>query len=246
VSPTTPTQPINKALSVILPAYNEARRLKNTVERVIAEMNGMATTYEIIIAEDGSRDGTDAVARELVQHYGIVKHLHSDERSGRGRALNRSFAATGADIVIYCDVDLATDTRHMRQLIEAIRGGYDVATGSRLMKDSDVKRPAKREFASRGYNGLVRLVLGSKLFDHQCGFKAFNRKTIAPLLPEIGDTHWFWDTELLVRAQRKGMKVLEFPVYWRHGGATTVNFKRDILYMGSRIFRLRYDLLMGP
>jgi glycosyltransferase AglD len=232
-------------VAIILPAYNEARRLKDTVERVIGEMNGLGMTYEIIIAEDGSRDGTDAIARELARRYGQVKHLHSVERSGRGRALNRSFAAADADIVIYCDVDLATDTRHIRQLIDAIRGGYDVATGSRLMKDSDVQRPFNRELASRGYNLLVRLVLGSKLYDHQCGFKAFNRKTIAPLLPEVKDTHWFWDTELLVRAQRKGLKVREFPVHWRHGGATKVDLKRDVLYMGSRIFRLRYDLLMG-
>lgn len=232
-------------VAIILPAYNEAARLEQTVERVIGEMNGMAVPYEIIIAEDGSKDGTDAVAIRLAQRYSFVKHLHSDERTGRGRALNRSFAATDAPIVIYCDVDLATDTKHIRQLIDAIKGGCDVATGSRLMRDSDVKRPFRREFASRGYNFLVRLVLGSKLYDHQCGFKAFNRKTIEPLLSEVRDTHWFWDTELLVRAQRKGMKICEFPVHWRHGGATTVDMKRDVFYMGSRIFRLRYDLLRG-
>jgi hypothetical protein len=113
------------------------------------------------------------------------------------------------------------------------------------MKDSDVERPFNREFASRGYNYLVRFMLRSKMYDHQCGFKAFNRKTIMPLLAEVRDTHWFWDTELLVRAQRKGMKFCEFPVHWRHGGATTVNLKRDVLYMGSRVFRLWFDLIRG-
>lgn len=232
-------------VAIILPAYNEAKRLEATVKRVTEEMDGLAIPYEIIIAEDGSKDGTDAIAARLAQQNPKVRHIHSAERSGRGRALNKSFASTGADIVIYCDVDLATDTKHIRQLIDAIRQGYDVATGSRLMKDSDVKRPFNREFASRGYNMLVRLVLRSRIYDHQCGFKAFNRKTITPLLAEIKDTHWFWDTELLVRAQRKGMKVYEFPVHWRHGGATTVNLKRDVLYMGSRIFRLRWDLWRG-
>jgi glycosyltransferase involved in cell wall biosynthesis len=232
-------------VAIILPAYNEAKRLEKTVERVAGEMSGMAIPYEIIIAEDGSKDGTDAIAAQLAQQNPMVRHIHSAERSGRGRALNRSFAATDADIVIYCDVDLATDTKHIRQLIDAIRGGCDVATGSRLMKDSDVKRPFNREFASRGYNYLVRFMLRSKIYDHQCGFKAFNHKTITPLLTEVKDTHWFWDTELLVRAQRKGMKVYEFPVHWRHGGATTVNLKRDVLYMGSRIFRLWFDLLKG-
>jgi Glycosyltransferases involved in cell wall biogenesis len=232
-------------VAIILPAYNEAKRLEKTVERVAGEMNGTGITYEIIIAEDGSKDGTDTIAARLAQQNPIVRHIHSTERSGRGRALNRSFAVTDADIVIYCDVDLATDTKHIRQLIDAIRGGYDVATGSRLMRDSDVERPFNREFASRGYNYLVRLMLRSKIYDHQCGFKAFNRKTVTPLLSEIGDTHWFWDTELLVRAQRKSMKVYEFPVYWRHGGATTVNLKRDVFYMGSRVFRLWFDLMRG-
>jgi glycosyltransferase involved in cell wall biosynthesis len=232
-------------VAIILPAYNEARRLEKTVERVAAEMNAMAIPYEIIIAEDGSKDGTDAIAARLAQQNPAIRHIHSAERSGRGRALNKSFASTDAGIVIYCDVDLATDTTHVRQLIDAIKSGNDVATGSRLMKDSDVERPFNREFASRGYNFLVRLMLRSRLYDHQCGFKAFNRKTITPLLADVKDTHWFWDTELLVRAQRKGMKVYEFPVYWRHGGATTVNLKRDVLYMGSRVFRLWFDLLRG-
>jgi glycosyltransferase involved in cell wall biosynthesis len=230
-------------VAIILPAYNEAKRLENTVERVTGEMNCMAIPYEIIIAEDGSKDGTDAIAARLAQANPAIRHIHSAERSGRGRALNRSFESTGANIVIYCDVDLATDTKHLRQLIDAIKGGNDVATGSRLMRDSDVELPFNREFASRGYNYMVRFMLQSRLYDHQCGFKAFNRKTILPLLSDVKDTHWFWDTELLVRAQRKGMKVYEFPVHWRHGGATTVNLKRDVLYMGSRVFRLWYDLL---
>ena len=232
-------------VAIILPAYNEAKRLEKTVERITGEMNGMSIPYEIIIAEDGSKDGTDAIAARLAQQNPAIRHIHSTERSGRGRALNQSFASTDAGIVIYCDVDLATDTKHIRQLIDAIKSGSDVATGSRLMKDSDVERPFNREFASRGYNYLVRFMLRSRLFDHQCGFKAFNRKTILPLLSDVKDTHWFWDTELLVRAQRKGMKVYEFPVHWRHGGATTVNLKRDVLYMGSRVFRLWFDLLKG-
>ncbi len=240
-------------VAIILPAYNEAKRLEKTVSRIIEEMdsmvvndiavNGMAGQYEIIIAEDGSKDGTDAIAARLHDQYSFVKHLHSAERAGRGRALNRSFASTDASIILYCDVDLATDTKHIKQLIDAIRNGYDIATGSRLMKDSDVKRPFNREFASRGYNRLVRTMLRSKLYDHQCGFKAFNRKTVTPMLAEVKDTHWFWDTELLVRAQRKGMKVYEFPVYWRHGGATKVDLKRDVLYMGSRVFRLWFEFL---
>jgi uncharacterized protein (TIRG00374 family) len=146
-------------------------------------------------------------------------------------------------VLCYIDVDLATDMKHLEKLVRAVSTeGCDFATGSRIMPESDAKRPFKREFASRGYNFLVRLLLHSKLYDHQCGFKAFRRGPLFELLDEIENQHWFWDTELLVRAQYRGYRVLEFPVYWRHGGSSKVNFAKDIVGMGSEIFRLWWEL----
>ncbi len=133
--------------------------------------------------------------------------------------------------------------KHLRELVQSIRDGYDFATGSRMLPESDVKRPLKRGIASKGFNFLTRLMLGSKLQDHQCGFKSFKREPLFLLLDEVKDTHWFWDTELFVRAQRSGFKVREFPVEWRHGGATKVDLKRDIYGMGSQILRLWYEFL---
>ncbi len=133
--------------------------------------------------------------------------------------------------------------KYLQKLVRAIStDGYDFATGSRMMRDSDAKRPFKREFASRGYNFLVRLFLRSKLYDHQCGFKAFRREALFELLDEIENEHWFWDTEVLVRAQHKGYRVIEFPVYWRHGGSSKVNLAKDVKGMGSEIFRLWREL----
>jgi glycosyltransferase AglD len=133
--------------------------------------------------------------------------------------------------------------KYLEKLIKAVStGDYDFATGSRMMPDSDAKRPFKREFASRGYNFLVRLFLNSKLCDHQCGFKAFRREALFELLDEIENEHWFWDTEVLVRAQHKGYKVIEFPVYWRHGESSKVNLAKDVKGMGSEIFRLWREL----
>ncbi|AKB77042.1 Dolichol-P-glucose synthetase [Methanosarcina horonobensis HB-1 = JCM 15518] len=133
--------------------------------------------------------------------------------------------------------------KYLEKLIKAVSTeGYDFATGSRIMPESDAKRPFKREFASRGYNSMVRLLLHSKLYDHQCGFKAFRRGPLFELLDEIENQHWFWDTELLVRAQYRGYRVLEFPVYWRHGGSSKVNFAKDIVGMGSEVFRLWWEL----
>lgn len=231
------------SVSVVLPAYNEAARIENTVSITAKTLSKITHSFEIIIAEDGSTDGTDRIASELSEQYPYVKHLHSDERQGRGRALNRAFKAASGEVLCYIDVDLATDMSYLEKLVRAVSTeGYDFATGSRIMPESDAKRPFKREFASRGYNFLVRLFLHSKLYDHQCGFKAFRREALFDLLDEVENQHWFWDTELMVRAQDRGYRVLEFPVYWRHGGLSKVKFAKDIIGMGSEVFRLWWEL----
>lgn len=230
-------------VSLILPAYNEAARIEKTVNQTVKALEIITSSFEIVIAEDGSSDGTDKIASKLAKKYSYVQHLHSDSRQGRGRALTRAFKSSSGEVLCYIDVDLATDMNHLRELIESISiEGYDFATGSRMMPQSSVKRPLKRGVASRGFNFLVRTFLHSNLYDHQCGFKAFRRDPLFNLIDKVEDKHWFWDTELFVLAQYQGYKVKEFPVIWRHGGATTVNLRKDILDMGSQIFRLWWSL----
>jgi glycosyltransferase involved in cell wall biosynthesis len=213
------------------------------VERTATALREITQSFEIIIAEDGSKDGTGSICASLAKKYAFVIHLHSDERQGRGRALDRAFRASKGDILGYIDVDLATDMKHLNELIQSIRDGYDFATGSRMLPESNVKRPFKRGLASKGFNFLTRLMLGSKLYDHQCGFKSFKRTSLFEIMDTVKDTHWFWDTELFVRAQRLGYRVKEFPVEWMHGGDTKVNLVKDVFGMGSQIFRLWYELL---
>ncbi len=228
---------------MVLPAYNEAANIEKAVLVTAETLFKTTDQFEIIIAEDGSTDGTDRMASGLAEQYAYVVHLHSDKRQGRGKALNRAFKAASGEVLCYIDVDLATDMRYLEKLIRAVgTEGYDFATGSRMMPESDAKRPFKREFASKGYNFLVRLFLRSKLYDHQCGFKAFRREALFELLDEIENDHWFWDTEVLVRAQHKGYRVIEFPVCWRHGGSSKVNLAKDVRGMGSEIFRLWREL----
>ncbi|MEA1906304.1 MAG: dolichyl-phosphate beta-glucosyltransferase [Euryarchaeota archaeon] len=228
-------------VSLVLPAYNEAERLNATVMKTADVLGKITSSFEIIIAEDGAVDGTDKIAESLTSKYPYVVHLHSDERLGRGTALNRAFKSAHGDILVYIDVDLATDMLHLSELIDQIRGGYDLATGSRMMPESDAVRSAKRGVASKGFNFLVRLMLGSKLYDHQCGFKAFKRSALIDLLDHVRDAHWFWDTEILVRAQRAGYAVAEFPIRWRPGSSTKVDMKRDVVGMGLAILRLRRE-----
>ncbi|AKB56074.1 MULTISPECIES: flippase-like domain-containing protein [Methanosarcina] len=228
---------------MVLPAYNEAANIDKAVLVTAETLFKITDRFEIIIAEDGSKDGTDRIASRLAEQYAYVVHLHSEKRQGRGKALNRAFKAASGEVLCYIDVDLATDMKYLEKLIRAVStDGYDFATGSRMMPDSDAKRPFKREFASRGYNFLVRLFLHSKLYDHQCGFKAFKREALFELLDETKNEHWFWDTEILVRAQHKEYRVMELPVYWRHGGSSKVNLAKDVKGMGSEIFRLWREL----
>ncbi len=226
-------------VTIVLPAFNEAKRIRKAVEEVKRWMDKTGYDYEVIIAEDGSTDGTDKIAAELAKKDPKIKHLHSDKRLGRGKALARAFKQAEGDVLAYLDVDLSTDMKHLKELIDAIiKEGYDFATGSRLMKESQAERPFKRDFASKVYNFLVRFMLGSKLRDHQCGFKAFRKSAVLSLLDDVKDDHWFWDTEILVLAQRRGFKVKEIPVKWRQSGETKVRFTKDVLYMFAQILRM--------
>jgi len=233
-------------VSLILPAYNEVDKLEHAVERTAEELMEIVPSFEIIIAEDGSTDGTDAIAAGLARRYAFVKHLHSDKRLGKGDALKKACKEAKGATIAYFDVDLATDMKHLEELIHSIeKEGFDFATGSRLLSESEVKRRLKREIASRVFNLLVRILLRSKLHDHQCGFKSFKRSSLFILMDEVKDQHWFWDTELLVRAQRRGCKVKEFPVKWHQGTTTKVDFFNDVVKMGLKIIGLWWVLRWG-
>ena len=228
-------------VTAVIPVFNDRAALEVALPRSIDVLTSLTPSFEILVAEDGSTDGSAEYVRDREAKDPRIRLLHCDERQGRGRALSRAFREAAGSIVCYYDVDLATDMSHLGELIGAIRNGYDMSTGSRLMPSSDVKRTGGREVASRGYNLLVRLILGSRLYDHQCGFKGFRRDRILALLPSVKATHWFWDTEVLVRGQREGYRIREFPVRWRASRGTTVKPK-DVTEMGGAILRLWWQL----
>ncbi|MFP4590010.1 MAG: flippase-like domain-containing protein [Halobacteriales archaeon] len=236
-------------VSVILPAYNEAETLSTTVERTLEALDDLdlPAGYEVLVAEDGCSDDTPAVAEALAASNPTVRHLHSDERLGRGRALERAARASRGSIVVYFDTDLATDLGHLGELIAAVRDGpAAIATGSRLLPDSEADRPIGRDVPSRVYNGLARILLASAVRDHQCGFKAFDRAVLLELLDDIRAEHWFWDTEVLVRAQRAGHEVAELPVRWTAQDATTVDLAHDAPRMGWQLLHLSWELRVRP
>ncbi len=238
----SPSDEMRVDVSVILPAYNEARRIERAVYEVDRALSSFCRRYEIIIAEDGSTDGTDKIARRLASKIANVRYLHSNERLGRGKALNKAFKVAEGDVLAYVDVDLSTDLKYLRALIDAIIEGYDFATGSRLLSESHTSRSFKRDLLSRVYNFLVRLLLRSELRDHQCGFKAFRRNALLSIIDDVRDEHWFWDTELLVKAQWRGFRVKEIPVKWQEKGAETkVRIMRDSISMLINVLKLRFS-----
>jgi len=240
---TTQKNPDSLQVSVVFPAYNEENYLDTAVEKTTQTLSEFASSYEIIIAEDGSTDGTAERSEELAQKYPFVEHIHGEKRLGRGTALNNAFKQSRGEVLVYMDLDLATALKHLKPLVEAVTvEGYDFATGSRMLPESRVERTFRRRMSSKTYNFFVRHILGSKLRDHQCGFKAFKREPTLRLLDEVTAHHWFWDTEILVRAQKNGYKIKEIPVEWKSGRKTKVNLLKDSYNMGKQVIKLWWRL----
>ena len=230
-------------VSVVLPAYNEADFLEPAVSQTSQTLREIGCPYEIVIAEDGSTDGTDKEAALLAQTVHFVRHIHREQRLGRGTALNNAFRQSGGEVLVYMDLDLATDLKYLKSLVEAITvEGYDFSTGSRLLPKSKVERTFRRSMSSKTYNFLVRHMLGSKLRDHQCGFKAFKREPLMQLLCEVEATHWFWDTEIMVRAHQHGYRIKEIAVEWKSGRSTKVSLFKDSWNMSWQILVLWWKI----
>ncbi len=231
-------------VSVVVPVYNGSYFLESCVTQLRSYFSERKTPYEIIIAEDGSTDGSKTLCRKLKERFPEIELLMETERLGRGESLKRAIAASHGDVVLYTDVDMATDIRHMGELIAQVSNGEDIVTGSRYLPGSEADRMLTRLVASRVYNRIVRLLLQSNLTDHQCGFKAFKRDAILRLLPAVKAEHWFWDTEILVRAQVLGLRVGEVPVQWSESEAdkSTVRLMRDSMRFMSEVIRLRADI----
>jgi putative flippase GtrA len=207
--------PESALIEIVIPVYNESSALEPALARLHGFLtDNMPYRWRVTIADNASIDGTLFIARELAREYEHVGVIHLDEK-GRGRALRAAWSASEADVVCYMDVDLSTDLKALLPLVAPLLGGHsDVAIGSRLARGANVTRGPKREFISRGYNAVLKVTLGAKFSDAQCGFKAIRRDLAQELLPLIEDNGWFFDTELLVLAQRRKLRIHEVPVDW--------------------------------
>ncbi|MGO9754163.1 MAG: glycosyltransferase [Solirubrobacteraceae bacterium] len=202
-------------LDIVIPVFNEERVLVASVTLLRDFLSGeLPFSWRIVIADNASTDGTPQIGRALAARFPDVTYLRL-ERKGRGHALRAAWCASAARVVCYMDVDLSTDVRALLPLVAPLLSGHsEVAIGSRLAVGARVARGGKREFISRFYNHLLRFVLRARFTDAQCGFKAVRADVLPDLLEGVRDDGWFFDTELLVLAQRRGMRIHEVPVDW--------------------------------
>ena len=201
-------------VEIVVPVYNEQDDLPITVRRLHTFLRSFPFTTLITIADNASTDATLRYAVALADELPGVRVVHLDAK-GRGRALREVWAASTAQVVAYMDVDLSTDLAALLPLVAPLMSGHsDVAIGSRLSRSARVARGPKRELISRCYNLLLRTALRARFSDAQCGFKAMRADCARALLPYVHDTGWFFDTELLVLAERSGLRIAEVPVDW--------------------------------
>ncbi|MFG2635564.1 glycosyltransferase [Streptomyces sp. NPDC048362] len=214
-------------LDVVIPVYNEEKDLRPCVRRLHEHLTRtFPYAFRITIADNASTDTTALVAARLAAELAEVTDVRL-ERKGRGRALRTVWSASEAPILAYMDVDLSTDLNALLPLVAPLISGHsDLAIGSRLAHASRVVRGPKREFISRAYNLILRGSLQARFSDAQCGFKAIRRDVARVLLPLVEDTGWFFDTEMLVLAERAGLRIHEVPVDWVDDPDSTVHIVR--------------------
>ncbi|HWE71190.1 MAG TPA: bifunctional glycosyltransferase family 2/GtrA family protein [Acidimicrobiales bacterium] len=234
------------AVEIVVPVYNEEQMLEPSIRRLRAYLDAKFPFRAVVtIADNASTDATWALATRLVTELDGVRAIHLDKK-GRGRALRAVWSTSGAEVVAYMDVDLSTGLDALLPLVAPLLSGHsDLAIGSRLAPGAKVVRGTKRELISRAYNLIIRTVLHNHFSDAQCGFKAIRSQLVKELLPLVEDNEWFFDTELLVLAERNGLRIHEVPVDWVDDPDSRVDIARTALADLTGIARLVWSFFRG-
>lgn len=234
------------AIDIVVPVFNEERSLAHCVTTLVEYLRGaFQVPWRVTIADNASTDGTRGIGEALAaEHEGVVYRRLSAK--GRGYALRDAWEASPARVLAYLDVDLSTDLAALPPLIAPLLSGHsDLSIGTRLRRDSRVVRGPKREFISRTYNAMLHGALGVRFSDAQCGFKAVRADVARALLPHVEDNKWFFDTELLILAERAGLRIHEIPVDWTDDPTSSVDIARTALDDMRGIVRVARSLARG-
>lgn len=219
--------------SVFVPCYNEEKRLCDNILKIYGELNKINENFRLYIVNDNSSDQTGEMAEKLCERYNKIDCLNYSYGPTRRENLATSFKHAHGEIIMFMDLDLSTDLSCTSKIISEIEDGADIAIGSRYTKGAKINRKISRRIISFFYNLFVNLYFGTKIKDHECGFKAFKKEVIFDLLNDLGfdkelKRGVFWDTELLIRAQKKGYKIVELPITWNEGDKSALCVRNEI------------------
>jgi len=233
-------------LSIIVPSYNEELRLPLSLDRIAAYVAESGRSAEVLVVDDGSKDGTAAVAAAYTNRIANLRVLKNGENRGKGYSVRHGMVEAKGAVVLFTDADLSAPIEEADKLLAAM-GEYDVAIGSRAMDRSLIKvhESAFREFAGIVFNKIVQIVLRLPFVDTQCGFKAFRREPCRIIFEQQKIERFGFDPELLYLARHHGLKSVEIPVRWSHSPATKINMMRDSIQMFLDVFTIRWNALRG-
>jgi dolichyl-phosphate beta-glucosyltransferase len=229
-------------LSVVVPAYNEEQRLPRTIEEIERYLDGKGVRYELILVDDGSKDGTRQVMDTAAERNQKVRVEALPANRGKGRALASGVAVARGDQVLVTDADLSTPIEELEKLEAALQCGAGVAIGSRSVKGSrvEIPQPAYRVLMGKVFNLIVQVVLLPGIWDTQCGFKLFRADVAGPVFAALTTDGFGYDPEVLFLAKRRGVRIAEVPVVWRNSAPTKVMPFRSSLDMFKHVVRVRF------
>jgi len=234
-----------KKVVLVVPVYNEESLLEDSIVQLYEFFKkNVKYDWKIVIADNASIDKTREISERLSKKFKRVELVYVDKK-GRGIALRTAWQNYSADAYGYCDADLATDLSFISDLFkEIIEEKNNLTIGNRYLKSSNAERNPDRLFYSKIFNLIVRLLFKSKITDFQCGFKAIDRKTLEKVVPLIEDDHWFFDSELLILAERENYSIKQIPITWKEMRKkhSRVKVIKDSVYFLSKIILLRYKL----
>jgi len=233
-------------LSIIIPSYNEELRLPATLERIAAYLSNCGREAEVLVVDDGSKDGTATVAESFRSKIPTLRVVSNGANRGKGYSVRHGMREARGRIALFTDADLSAPIEEAGKLIDALKT-YDVAIGSRAMDRSliSVHESPFREFAGIIFNKIVRSILWLPFVDTQCGFKAFRRERCGVIFEQQTIERFGFDPELLYLARRHGLRAVEIPVRWGHSPATKVSMLHDSIQMFIDVFAIRWNSLRG-
>jgi glycosyltransferase involved in cell wall biosynthesis len=235
------------AYSIVIPAYNEGQRITAALDQVLAYVAEAHWQAEIIVVNDGSRDNTAELVRSYAARHPSVRLLENPGNRGKGYSVRHGMREARGDVLLFTDADLSSPIYEATKLFAALDAGADVAIGSRwLQRELQTERqPFYRQLFGRIYNLLLRLILGLRFKDTQCGFKAFNRHAAQEIFSRQQIERWGFDPELLFLAKRLGLRVAEVPVEWAHDERSKINPLKDGVRMFLEMLTIRWYGLTG-